>query len=188
MWAGALPDASAAAGSAGPETTGVVNEVRGLPPPPASYARNPDADLGIFLIRLPPGSSYTLPPARGGRTTNRMAYYVEGESLSVAGESLTSRCALTLRADAEATFANPASSGPETEVLILQGRPINEPVAQHGPFVMNTDEEIMQAFADYRRTQFGGWPWPDDAMVFPRDKGRFALLGGKEQLPPAANK
>lgn len=37
---------------------------------------------------------------------------------------------------------------------------------------------------DYQRTRFGGWPWPEDAMVFPREKGRFALLNGKESYPP----
>jgi hypothetical protein len=74
--------------------------------------------------------------------------------------------------------------GGQVEVLILQGRPIGEPVVQHGPFVMNTREEIMQAFTDYQRTQFGGWPWPNDAMVFPRTKGRFALLNGVESKPP----
>ena len=65
-----------------------------------------------------------------------------------------------------------------------QGRPIAEPVAQHGPFVMNTQAEIQQAFADYRRTEFGGWPWPDNAVVFPREKGRFAKFGGEETTPP----
>jgi len=74
-----------------------------------------------------------------------------------------------------------------TEVLLLQGKPIGEPVAQHGPFVMNTQQEIQQAFADYRRTQFGGWPWPQDAMVFPREKGRFALMDGQETKPPTIN-
>ena len=48
---------------------------------------------------------------------------------------------------------------------------------------MNTDEEIQQAFSDYRRTQFGGLPWPRDDMVFPRGKGRFALTEGKESFP-----
>ena len=58
-----------------------------------------------------------------------------------------------------------------------------EPVVQHGPFVMNNRAEIEQAFMDYSRTKFGGWPWPRDDMVFPREKGRFALLYGKETTP-----
>lgn len=66
----------------------------------------------------------------------------------------------------------------------MQGRPIGEPVAQYGPFVMNTKEEIEQAFADYRRTKFGGWPWDEDAVVFPREKPRFALLNGNETFAP----
>ena len=48
----------------------------------------------------------------------------------------------------------------------------------------NTQQEIRQAFADYQKTQFGGWPWDEDAVVFPRDKGRFALLDGVETNPP----
>ena len=68
-------------------------------------------------------------------------------------------------------------------MLLLQGRPIEEPIAQHGPFVMNTQAEIRQAFNDYQKTQFGGWPWPQDAMVFPREKGRFALFDRKEEVP-----
>ena len=66
-----------------------------------------------------------------------------------------------------------AVDGP-VEILLLQGRPIGEPVAQHGPFVMNTRSELEQAFADYRRTQFGGWPFKEPAPVHPRGQGRFA--------------
>jgi hypothetical protein len=58
--------------------------------------------------------------------------------------------------------------------LLLQGRPIAEPVAQYGPFVMNQRAEIERAIQDYQRTRFGGWPFADDAPVHPRDAGRFA--------------
>ena len=61
-----------------------------------------------------------------------------------------------------------------SEILMLQGRPIGETVVQHGPFVMNSREGIQRAFADYQRTRFGGWPWPSDEPVHPRDAGRFA--------------
>jgi hypothetical protein len=77
-----------------------------------------------------------------------------------------------LKSDADISLQNGAE---ESFFLMLQGKPLNEPVAQHGPFVMNTQQEIIQAFEDYRRTQFGGWPWPKEEMVHEHDKGRFAL-------------
>ena len=57
---------------------------------------------------------------------------------------------------------------------MLQGKPINEPVVQYGPFVMNTDQEIQEAMMDYHKDHFGGWPWPTNDPVHPRENGRFA--------------
>ena len=72
------------------------------------------------------------------------------------------------------------------EFLLLQGRPISEPVVQYGPFVMNSQQEIEQAFADYSRTRFGGWPWPDPAPVHGRERGRFAAYAdGQTQTKTA---
>ena len=76
-----------------------------------------------------------------------------------------------LRPDSAVTLETGAA---EAEVLILGGRPIGEPVVQYGPFVMNTRAEIQQAFDDYRRTEFGGWPWKRDDPVHEREEGRFA--------------
>jgi len=47
---------------------------------------------------------------------------------------------------------------PALEVLLLGGRPIGEPVAWHGPFVMNTRDELLQAFEDYRAGRLGTIP------------------------------
>jgi hypothetical protein len=70
------------------------------------------------------------------------------------------------------------------ELLLLQGQADREPVAQHGPFVMNTRPRSRQAFADYRRTSFGGWPWPSDDPVHPREAGRFAIHADKRRETP----
>ncbi|MDY0108223.1 MAG: pirin-like C-terminal cupin domain-containing protein, partial [Giesbergeria sp.] len=58
---------------------------------------------------------------------------------------------------------------------------IGEPVAQYGPFVMNTQQEIMQAMQDYRRTQFGGWPWKEADPVHGSEARRFARYPGQER-------
>ena len=60
---------------------------------------------------------------------------------------------LEVRADAAQE-----SRSPKLDVLVLGGAPIREPVAWYGPFVMNTDDEIRQAFEDYRRGRMGQIP------------------------------
>ena len=50
------------------------------------------------------------------------------------------------------------SRSPSFDVLVLGGRPIREPVAWAGPFVMNTRDEVMQAFADYQAGRLGSIP------------------------------
>ncbi len=140
------------------------------PPPPSSWASRPEADVAIWHVVLDPGARCTLPAAAGDATV-RALYVFEGTGLTADGVTFGASSAATV----DATTATDLVAGAEpVELLVLQGRPIAEPVAQYGPFVMNTEDEIRQTFADYQRTQFGGWPWPDDAPVHPADRGRFA--------------
>ena len=149
---------------------GALGSVQPLAPPPHSWGADPDADLAIWSIAMEEGATWTVPPARDGHTV-RTLHQFAGQGLSVAGQDIPGPAAVRVAADQPVTIE--ASRGP-MEVLLLQGRPIGEPVAQYGPFVMNTRAELEQAFSDYQRTQFGGWPFPVNAPVHPRAEGRFA--------------
>jgi hypothetical protein len=129
---------------------------------------------------MAPGARWTLPAATG-ENTRRQLYFFKGQSVIVGGQAVNALSAIELRANAAVALIN---GDVEAEFLLLQGRPIGEPVVQHGPFVMNTRDEIAQTMDDYRRTQFGGWPWPDSAPVHGRDPARFARHpGGHEERP-----
>ena len=150
-------------------------------PPPDSWASQPDADVAIWTIRMAPGARWVL-PAAAGVETNRQLYFFKGAAVAVAGQLISSHAAIELRGDTAVELVNDASVA--AEFLLLQGKPIGEPVAQYGPFVMNTPAEITQAMQDYQRTQFGGWPWPSEAPVHGRDPARFARQpDGREERP-----
>jgi hypothetical protein len=157
----------------GAEVTVVAGRLDGAgappPPPPHSWAARADGDVAIWTIKLAPGARWTLPPAAPG--SNRTLYFFRGTGLRVATREIPPYHGVDLRGDAAVALEN---GGEESELLLLQGRPIGEPVVQYGPFVMNSRAEIQQAFADYQRTQFGGWPWPSDDPVHAREEGRFA--------------
>jgi len=158
---------------------GRLGEQRPSSPPPKSWASRPDTHVAIWTIKLSPGARWTLPAAPPG--TNRTLYFFRGSGLRVGSRAIPPSQMLTLRAEVEV----PLEGGPdETELLLLQGRPIQEPVVQHGPFVMSSRAEIQQAYADYQRTRFGGWPWPSEDPVHPREEGRFARhADGRTERP-----
>ncbi|MET3493894.1 pirin family protein [Variovorax boronicumulans] len=156
--------------------------IQPLAPPPASWAAQADADVAIWTIKMTPGAQWTLPAATG-EGTRRMLYFFKGAVAHIGGERIEGPVAVELHADLAVALAN---GDEESEFLVLQGRPIAEPVAQYGPFVMNTQAEISQTMADYRRTQFGGWPWDDAAPVHDAQAARFARHpGGREEAPAA---
>ena len=153
-----------------------------LAPPPESWAAQPEADVAIWTLRMEPGAEWTLPAAKGagvGEGTQRMLYFFVGDRLRVGPQDVDRHAALQVRATEDWVLTNTGAT--PVECLVLQGQPIAEPVAQYGPFVMNTQQEIMQAMQDYRRTQFGGWPWPEQDPVHGTEARRFARYPGQTQ-------
>jgi redox-sensitive bicupin YhaK (pirin superfamily) len=138
-------------------------------PPPDSWASHPEAHVAVWTLKLEPGATFTLPPAPEG--TNRKLYFFRGNALRIGGYELGSQSAARIRSDVPALLENGTEEG---ELLMLQGRPIGEPVVQSGPFVMNTRAEIQQAYSDFRSTRFGGWPWPSDDPTHGADGEHFA--------------
>ncbi len=152
-------------------------------PPPDSWASRADSDVAIWSITMAPNARWTLPATRKG--TNRALYFFRGKSVTIGDVSMREHAGALLRAEVAVDLL----AGPDgVELLLLQGKPIGEPVVQHGPFVMNTQAEIQQAFMDYRRTQFGGWPFPNEAPTHAKTDGRFARHadGRVETLDAAA--
>jgi len=148
---------------------GSIAGVLPLAPPPDSWAADPENGVAIWVIRMEAGAVWTLPA--GISRLNRTLFYYQGLTIDLEGNRISVGNSIRVVPDREARITNGDS---ESFLLLLQGKPIGEPVVASGPFVMNSEAEIQQAYADFRRTRFGGWPWPANDPVHPRERGRFA--------------
>jgi len=158
---------------------GTWGDTKALPPPPDSWASRPESEIGIWLIRIAPGGKLSLPTTQA--PASRTVYFFQGEGLLLNGKKVEGSKGLSLDSRSPTELSAGASA---VETLVLQARPIGEPVVQHGPFVMNTRAEIVQAFEDYKTTQFGGWPWPRNEMVHGPALERFAKYpDGRTEKP-----
>jgi redox-sensitive bicupin YhaK (pirin superfamily) len=154
---------------------GELHGVSALDPAPDSWAADPENEVAIWTIKLEAGTKLTIPAAKG--EVNRSLYFYRGQNISVDGEQISVNRIIDLQPGEVATL----EADEEAYLLFLQGKPINEPTVQHGPFVANSQQGIMQIMQEYRATQFGGWPWSRQEQVHDKEKGRFALFpDGKE--------
>ena len=158
---------------------GEIDGVKALAPPPDSWAARAESKVSMWLIDLAPGASWTL--AAETADLNRRLYFYDGSSIQADGHTIAANTGIHLYSDVDFAIKN---TGEKTaRFLLLQGKPIGEPVAQYGPFVMNTRSELEQAFSDYQKDQFGGWPWQHQDQVHGR-RGRFAIHeDGREEEP-----
>ena len=105
-----------------------------------------EATAPLYLdLHLPAGARFEQPLPAGH---NAFVYAYRGE-VRIGAETLPAQRMAILANDAEADGVVIEATG-EAKVLLIAGRPLNEPIAQYGPFVMNTDQEIYQALNDFR--------------------------------------
>ena len=157
---------------------GKIEEENASAPAPDSWANEPENEVGIWLIKMEGNAQWTIPAA--SLEVNRSLYFYRGTTITIGGVTIESYHSVDLLADQKAIIENGSK---DAFLLLLQGKPINETVAQHGPFVMNSAKEIQDAFNDYRKTKFGGWPWSRYDNVHSREIGRFAKYSdGREEI------
>jgi len=157
---------------------GSIQDTKAPAPTPDSWAANPDHEVAILTIKLEAGAEWIFPKA--SFDANRTLYFYKGKGLQIEGETIPEYHSVQVNAANEIKLQ---AGNEDCFLLMLQGKPINEPVVQYGPFVMNTKAEIQEAFLDYQQNQFGGWPWPRQEQAHDRNKGRFALYAdGTEEL------
>lgn len=101
------------------------------------------------VVTLQAGASYHL-PVQADFSNN--VYVLEGD-IKISGENASKFQAATFAVNDEATTISFEAKTP-AKIAYFGGQPIRQPIAARGPFVMNTNEELKEAFADYRNGQF----------------------------------
>ena len=132
----------------------IAGDVAGFAGPGSTYS-----PMTLVHASLSPGARLTLP---WRADYNALVYVMAGQgSIGPDGHPIGTGQLAVLGAGGAITVAaapHQESRSPDLDVLILGGRPIREPVAWMGPFVMNTREEVLQAMADYQAGRLGTIP------------------------------
>ena len=110
--------------------------------------RRPDTEPLFLDVHLPAGSRFVQSIEPGH---NAFTYTYRG-SVIISGTTVPDRHMAILANDGAATICVEAVE--DARLIIVAGQPLHEPIAQYGPFVMNTSEEIQQTLRDYRAGAF----------------------------------
>ncbi len=113
--------------------------------------KQPATDPIYMDIRLDAGVDFALPVPAGH---SAFVYVYEGSLAAGVSRETATLDAQVLGVLGEGSEVRLQGRAPRTRAILVAGRPLREPVARHGPFVMNTREELMQAFADFQSGKF----------------------------------
>jgi len=140
-----------------------------LPPTPDSWAADPDNHVQIWTFKMEANATFIIPSIEADVT--RSLYFYQGDSFTIGESEIKVTHLIELDAKKQIQIKNGSKEGC---FLFLQGRPLNEPIIQNGPFVASTREDLQETMQEYQRTQFGGWPWATSAPVHDKSIGRFS--------------
>ena len=182
LWAEEIPVVTITDGNGNRSKIDVIagnfNDTKALAPTPNSWAADPNNAVSVLTIKMDANAELKIPAIE--LNVHRTLYFYKGEQLLVEDKTIKEYHLVEVDSTEDILLKNGTQ---EAFLLMLQGKPINEPVTQYGPFVMNTQEEIQQTMQEFQKTQFGGWPWPEREQAHPREKGRFALhADGSEEI------
>ncbi len=138
--------------------------------PKNSWAKDSVNEVNILLVKMKSSGIFNFPKSKS--KTNRTLYVFEGQSIKINEQTISGKQALFLDSTTDLVVL---ANSDDVEFLILEAKPIGEPIVQHGPFVMNTRQEIYQTIQDYQRTEFGGWKWPRHDMIHGPKIEKFAI-------------
>lgn len=138
--------------------------------PPDSWASNNENNVNIWKIKMNGKAQWELPKVE--KQIIRTLYIYHGSGVIINGQTIESGNMIDINTS-ENILISELNSG--TELLLLQAKPIQEPIVKYGPFVMNTKAEIQEAFDDYQATGFGHWTWADDDPIHGTEYKKFAI-------------
>jgi redox-sensitive bicupin YhaK (pirin superfamily) len=150
---------------------GSLDEKTARNPNPDSWASDPENNVQIWTIKLNPNAKFSI--AGIDEEITRTLFYYEGDSIAINNNDVTEKKLVQLNSTEDIQIQN---SSETSYLLFLQGKPMNEPLVQHGPFVANSTEGIKDIMQEYRKTQFGGWPYATAEPVHDKKMGRFATF------------
>lgn len=150
--------------------SGQFNQTSSLEPSPGSWAKEKDHHVTILLIKMEPHAKFKLPEI--SYTLNRTLYFYQGDHITIDDRTIQSSHYVKLVGDESVEIQN---GNKMSYLLLLEGEPINEPVVAHGPFIATTKKEIVEAYEEYDKKDFGGWQWDVSDPVHDRNQGRFAV-------------